>query len=104
MTVPRAFDFGFRVLSALLLIFVFLRAWLVPFAHDEVATFYFYIQPGSFMPFKSHPDANGHFLTSAMGWVCFKIFGSSPLSLRLPSVAAFVLLCYAVYRFRALFI
>jgi hypothetical protein len=88
---------------ALLTVFVAVRSALVPFSHDEVATFYFYIQPGDFIPFFSHVDANGHFLTSAAGWLCFNLFGSSPFSLRLPSLAAFILLCYAVHRARALF-
>src|SRR5688572_18461950 len=87
----------------LLLVYLCLRSMLVPLAHDEVATFYFYIQPGSFMPFSSHVDANGHFLTSALGWACFELFGSSPLSLRIPSLLAFVLLCYACRRFLDLF-
>ena len=87
------------LISLLLCMMVIIRSALVPFSHDEVATFYFYIQPGSFVPFYSHVDANGHFLTNALGWICFKLFGSSPFVLRLPSTAAFILLCYAVYRF-----
>jgi hypothetical protein len=80
------------------LILVIIRCATVPFYHDEAATFYYYIQPGSFMPFYSHPDANGHFLMSATGWLCFKLFGSSAFSLRLPSVFSFIILCYAVFR------
>jgi hypothetical protein len=92
----------FLLLSFILFVIVSLRSYLVPFAHDEVATFFFYIQPGKFWPFLSHPDANGHFLTSALGWLSFKLFGSSPLALRLPSVLAFLVLCYAVFRLNGL--
>jgi hypothetical protein len=77
---------------------VTLRAAVVPFAHDEVATFYFYIQPGSFIPFLSHPDANGHFLMSLFGWICFKLAGASPFALRLGCVMASFIMCAAVYR------
>ena len=93
----------YAVLASAMVLLAALRAYLVPFSHDEVATFYFYIQPGKFIPFSSHVDANGHFLTSALGWLCFKMFGSSPFSLRLPSLAALVLLCYAVSRCFSLF-
>jgi hypothetical protein len=103
MTVPRAFDLGFWVVSFLLFVVVLVRSSLIPFSHDEAATFYFYIQPGSFIPFEAHPDANGHFLTSCLGWVCSRLFGSSPFSLRLPSLLSFVLLCYAVKRFWVFF-
>jgi hypothetical protein len=88
----------------LLLVMLAIRCWQIPLAHDEVATFYFYIQPGEFFPFLSHVDANNHFLTSALGWLCFKLFGSSPFSLRLPSLLSFCLLCYAVWRFRELLV
>src|SRR6478672_7236487 len=94
----KRYTFFYSILSAILFFIVALRCWLVPFAHDEVATFFFYIQPGDFLPFSSHPDANGHFLTSATGWLCFKAFGSSPFALRLPSLFAFLVLCYAVYK------
>ena len=88
----------FVLTSIVMALLVLLRAWLIPFAHDEVATFYFYVQPGSFIPFYSHVDANGHFLTNVGTWLCYKLFGSSPLALRLPNVLAFVLLCLASYR------
>jgi hypothetical protein len=82
---------------------VVLRCMLVPFSHDEVATFHFYIQPGSFLPFLSHPDANGHFLMSAGSWVCFKLAGSSPLVLRVPCILGFVVLCFGVFKMNKLF-
>ena len=80
------------------IIVIAVRNWLVPFAHDEVATFFYYIQPGSFYPFFSHTDANGHFLMSATSWICFKVLGSSTFSLRFPCVISFVFLCVGVSR------
>src|SRR4051812_18484464 len=84
-------------------VIVILRCIRVPFSHDEVATFFFYIQPGKFIPFYAHPDANGHFLTSATSWICFKLFGSEPWALRIPCMGAFLLLCYSVSKVNRLF-
>ena len=75
------------------------RAVQVPFAHDEVATFFYFIQPGSFIPFFSHPDANGHFLNSFLSWICFRLFGDSEISLRLPNVISFLVYCFAIRKF-----
>jgi hypothetical protein len=94
---------AYAVICSVLVIFVALRCALVPFSHDEVATFFYYIQPESFWPFYSHPDANGHFLMSATSWLCYRLFGAHPLSLRLPCIASFIVLCYAVWRMRSLF-
>src|SRR4051812_921071 len=90
-------------LSFLVFIIVVLRCILVPFSHDEVATFIFYIQPEKFIPFYAHPDANGHFLTNVTSWIFFKIFGSEVWSLRIPCMAAFLVLAYAVFRVNKLF-
>ncbi len=84
------------------LVMVVLRCIKVPFSHDEVATFYFYIQPGDFLPFLSHADANGHFLTSLLTWISFKLAGSSTLALRLPCIGAYLLLTYSVFKINKL--
>lgn len=99
----KHFDKFYWVSCSIILAIVILRCILVPFSHDEVATFNFYIQPGDFLPFVSHPDANGHFLMSATSWVCFKLVGSSPLALRIPCIMAFALLCYGVFKMNKLF-
>ncbi len=99
----KHFDKFYWIICAIVFLVVVLRSILVPFSHDEVATFNFYIQPGSFLPFLSHPDANGHFLTSATSWICFKLVGSSPQALRIPSVVAFAVLCFGVFKMNKLF-
>jgi hypothetical protein len=99
----KHFSATYRIVCALVFIVVVLRCIYVPFAHDEVATFYFYIQPGRFLPFLSHVDANGHFLTSATSWICFKLFGSSEMALRLPCIISFIILCMAVSRITEFF-
>lgn len=99
----KHFDKFYWLTCAVVLIIVALRCILVPFSHDEVATFNFYIQPGRFLPFFSHPDANGHFLTSATSWICFKLVGSSPQALRIPDIFAFAVLCFGVFKITKLF-
>lgn len=94
----RQFNKFYWLLCTTVLVVLTLRCALVPFAHDEVATFNFYIQPGSFIPFMAHVDAMGHFLTCATEWCCFKLFGSSTLALRLPNILAFMVLCFGVFR------
>ena len=83
---------------AVALVIVIIRCITVPFAHDEVATFYYYIQPESFLPFISHVDANGHFLNSFLAWIGFKLFGSSTLALRIPCIFAFCVLGFGIYK------
>lgn len=94
----KPFLITWLILSAIMLVVVVIRAVTVPFCHDEVATFIFYIQPGKFIPFFAHPDANNHVLTSLTSWVTYKLFGSELWSLRLPCIAAYMVLAYAVYR------
>jgi len=100
---PRQFNRFYWVVCAAILVLVIARCALVPFAHDEVATFNFYIQPGRFLPFLSHVDAMGHFLLSAASWLSFKLFGSSPLALRLPLIVSFLVLCVGVVKLCNLF-
>ncbi len=89
---------AFFLLAALVFIIVTFRAILVPFAHDETATFFYYIQNGDFLPYISHLDANNHILNSFLSWICFRLFGDSPFSLRLPNIFGLVVLIIAVYR------
>ncbi|MCC6371716.1 MAG: hypothetical protein IT236_11975 [Bacteroidia bacterium] len=99
----RQFNKFYWLSSALVFVLVFLRCWQVPMAHDEVATFNFYIQPGNFIPFLSHVDAMGHFLSTATAWLSFKVFGSSALALRLPVLLSFLVLVFAVFKLNNLF-
>lgn len=92
------FNLYYFVAFAIAFVIVLIRCIHVPFAHDEVATFYYYIQSEKFLPFLSHIDANGHFLNSFLGWVSYKLFGSSVMALRLPCLFAFLVLGYGVYK------
>lgn len=89
--------YGLACLIAFVIIAI--RSYLVPIAHDEVATFYYYIQSESFLPFSSHIDANGHFLNSFLSWFSYKLFGSSTFALRLPGLLSFLVLCFGIFKF-----
>jgi len=70
------------------------RAILVPLAHDEIATFYYYIQTGNYIPSFAHWDANNHVLNSAFGSLFYSVFGPYPLALRLSNLIFFPVFIY----------
>ena len=88
----------FFILSLLLWVYLWLRAIYIPLAHDEVATFFYYVHTGKFLPFLSHWDANNHFLNSALTFCSYRLFGSSPLALRLPNLLFAPLFFYYCYK------
>ncbi|MBI3520917.1 MAG: hypothetical protein HY062_16380, partial [Bacteroidetes bacterium] len=93
-----AFTFFFIISSVVAFVITALRSYLVPFNHDETATFFFFIQSGHYMPFHSATDANNHVLNSFLGNSCFHLFGSSPFALRLPNLLGLLILIFATYR------
>lgn len=85
-------------LFVLVYIYLWLRAIYVPFVHDEIATFYHYIQTGNFLPYLSHWDANNHFLNSGMSWLSYVVWGLDEWSLRLPNLLVVPLMFWAVFQ------
>lgn len=75
-----------------------IRSYMVPVHHDEAATFFFYIQTGDYLPFFSHIDANNHVLNSTLSFICFKLFGDSLFSIRLPNTLSFLVLAFGAWR------
>ncbi|MBC7695276.1 MAG: hypothetical protein H7141_07525 [Burkholderiales bacterium] len=94
----KQFSIFFFLVALFVFVIVSLRSIYVPFNHDETATFFFFIQSGHYMPFHSAADANNHILNSLLGNLCFHLFGSSPLSLRLPNLLGLIVLIFATYR------
>ena len=88
----------FASISVIVFVIVALRSYLVPFNHDETATFFFFIQSGNYMPFHSAVDANNHVLNSFLGNICFHLFGSSPFALRIPNLLGLVVLIFSTYK------
>ena len=77
---------------------VCLRAFFIPFSHDEAATFFFYIQSDNYLPYKAHVYTNNHVLNSALANLCWHIAGSHRFVLRAPNILAFLLLSFGLYR------
>lgn len=78
--------------------YILARAVLVPFVHDEAATFNVYVPFGEFLPWRSHWDAGNHFLNTALGIVGYKLFGMEQLALRGGNVLAFGVYALMVFR------
>lgn len=74
--------------------YVVLRACLVPFVQDEAASFWWYARTGEFLPFRAHPDAGNHFLSSLFGAIGFQLFGFSAPGVRWGSVLSFPLYAF----------
>jgi hypothetical protein len=88
--------YGF--LSALVFVLIALRAWFIPFSHDEAATFFFYIQPSDYLPYEAHVYTNNHFLNSVLANFCYYIAGSHRFVLRLPNIFSFALLSFGTFK------
>ncbi|MES2513867.1 MAG: hypothetical protein V4580_06960 [Bacteroidota bacterium] len=98
ITKKTIFPVLFRAIALVVFIIAAFRSYLVPFNHDETATFFFFIQSGHYMPFHSAVDANNHVLNSFLGNICFHLFGSSPFALRLPNLMGLIVLMLATYK------
>lgn len=95
----RNFKRGYLLLCGGVFILVCLRAFLIPFTHDEASTFFFYVQSDNYLPYKAHVYTNNHVLNSALSNIFYHLGGSHRFVLRLPNVLSFLVLCYGVYRF-----
>lgn len=98
MLLEKYFNRIFWISSLLVFIIVALRAFFIPFSHDEAATFFFYIQSDNFLPYKAHVYTNNHFLNSALSNVFFHLAGSHRFVLRIPNVLSFIVLCFGIFR------
>lgn len=89
------------VISLLFWIYLILRAYLVPFLHDEIMTYWFYIETGKYLPFtfKINADAaNNHVLNSLLTRFFYLIFGSAPFVLRLANLLFIPVYCFFAYK------
>lgn len=91
-------NYFFWIIAVMSFCIIAIRSYTVPVHHDEAATFYFYIETGDYLPFMAHIDANNHVLNSFSSFVCFKLFGDSPFSLRLPNTLSFLILIIGAWR------
>ena len=85
-------------LALLLWAYLWVRAYFVPMAHDEIATFFYYVVTNKYIPYYSHWDANNHFINSLLSWVSFKFLGSSSLALRTPNLLTFPIFAWYLFK------
>lgn len=86
-------------LFLLLLTYLLLRAYFLEPLHDEVATFFYYIESGIFWGKDVMLDANNHLLNSLICHWIFKITGDHLFFLRLPNVLAFLFYFWGIVKF-----
>ncbi len=94
----KYFNKLFLISCIISFVVVCLRAFFIPFSHDEAATFFFYIQSDNYLPYKAHVYTNNHVLNSALANICYHIAGSHRFVLRFPNVLSFIVLCFGVYK------
>jgi hypothetical protein len=90
--------FIYLSLSFLLFIYLVLRAIFVPMAHDEIATFHYYVQTADYLPFMAHWDMNNHVVNSALTSLFYPVFGASAFGLRLANLLMFPLFCIYLWK------
>jgi hypothetical protein len=86
------------LVCVLVFVLIALRAFFVPFSHDEASTFFFYVQSNNYLPYLSHVYTNNHVLNSALTNLCYHLGGSHRFVLRIPNLLSFLVLCYGVYK------
>lgn len=98
MTASRRDVILFSALALALWVYLILRAVYVPLVHDEIATFFHYIHRKEFLPFRSHWDANNHFLNTALSTFFYSVFGPTPWALRMGSLLSFPVYAFFTWK------
>lgn len=87
--------------SIIFWIYLILRAIMIPFLHDEIMSYWYYINPGKYLPFLFNMDlnaANNHVLNSLLTAFFYKLFGFSPIVLRMANLLFVPIYCYFAYK------
>lgn len=98
LSLEKHFNKLFWLLSTVIFMVICLRAFYIPFSHDEIATFFFYVQSDNYLPYNAHVYTNNHVLNSALANICYHILGSHRFVLRIPNLIAFIVMCYGIFR------
>src|ERR1035437_6526820 len=85
-------NFLLLVVLFFLLFYVVYRAYYLSFTHDEALSFEIILGNKAFSE-----TANNHFLNTFLMSICYKFFGSSEFSLRLPNIFGFILYAFACF-------
>lgn len=95
----KSFTRIYVALCFIVFVLICLRAYFIPFSHDEASTFFFYVQSDNYLPYSAHIYTNNHVLNSALANICYHIGGSHRFVLRIPNVLSFLVLCFGVFNF-----
>ncbi|MDP3556854.1 MAG: hypothetical protein Q8T03_05730 [Bacteroidota bacterium] len=94
----KHFNKFFWLLSSVIFVIISLRAFFIPFSHDEAATFFFYVQSDNYLPYSAHVYTNNHVLNSALTNIFYHVLGSHRFVLRIPNLLAFLVMCFGVFK------
>lgn len=99
------FQYYFLAVSAVLFMYVLLRAVIVPFTPDEYLSLEYFVKPGVLFPANYDTGtANHHLLNSWLMQPLWRLFGEAEWVMRVPNVMAYILyLVYASKLSRAVF-
>lgn len=78
---------------SILFVFVLIRAWVIPFSHDECQSYTIFAEHSS-----QGNTANNHWLNTWTAYPFYLLFGESEFALRFPNLLIFAL--YLVYCFK----
>lgn len=92
-------EYSFYIITFIILwTYIWLRAVFTQLTHDEIASFFRYVQIGKFLPYNSEWSANNHILNSFFTYISWSIFGPGTLAFRLPNLLAFPFFFYFLVR------
>lgn len=84
------------VLFGSLFIYLVIRAIHIPPLHDEVATFFHYVETGDIWSDTAMLDANNHLLNSYLSRFMYLLFGEQFFFLRIPNLIAFLFYFWSI--------
>jgi hypothetical protein len=79
--------------------YLLLRAIYVPPLHDEIATYFHYIESGDYFSRGMILDANNHVLNSFLSRIIYRIHDGAFFWFRVPNLLAFVLYFWGCFQF-----
>lgn len=94
-------DLAYSILAIVILSLAIYKAYFCAFTHDESLSYLDYVigrNSWEIMTFARGATANNHPLNSLLMKLCYSLFGSAELSLRLPNLLAGGLFAYALWR------
>ncbi len=92
----------YTILTLAIWLYLIIRAICIQPIHDEITTFFSFVQSGKFIPYFSEWTTNNHFLNSLLTYISYRFTGVSAFSLRLPNLIAFPVFVYFLFKISSL--